>query len=406
MGFNIFKWLTRKTEDEQTQTGTRVPVKDFMDNDSSADLPGVEYYLQRMAFWTIVRKIGSAVASVEWETYRRGSSVKAKEYWSWNFEPNPNQSAEEFFRKLIGELFLNGEALVVEIGPGYRYVADSFNVVQKLNGDEYQNVIAYGQNINRNFSAKEVLHFTYDGVRLKQVMASVAGAQGRLIKSASSAYIRNQGTRGVLRIDELAEADSDFDETYDDLVNDKFKKYFTAENAVLPLFKGYEFDTQESTGGSTKSSLSGTRDIRSMYDDIIDLTAQAMGVPASIVNSKKVEKDDFSHFLTATIMPLVKMIAEEINRKMFGSGLVYAGTYVSPNYSNIKYTDLFDIADPIDKLIGSGTFSINDIRQRLGFDTIEEDWAKQHWMTKNYSPAPELLAGLENPEGKEDTENE
>ena len=46
-----------------------------------------------------------------------------------------------------------------------------------------------------------------------------------------------------------------------------------------------------------------------------------------------------------------------------------------PNYSNVRYRDLFDIADPIDKLIGSGTFCINEIRARLGEAVIDESWA-------------------------------
>ena len=44
---------------------------------------------------------------------------------------------------------------------------------------------------------------------------------------------------------------------------------------------------------------------------------------------------------------------------------------------------------------------------------IEEPWAYQHWMTKNYSPADELLNGLDGdnntpaePPGKEETDGE
>ena len=400
-----FSFKTLFQKQAKAQASTRVAVRDFLDNPTDASLPGVEYFLQQMAFWTIVRKIGAAIGAIEWETYRRGDKVKAKEYWSWNYEPNPNQTKEEFFQALVGALYKNGEALVVEVGD-YRYVADSFGTEKSLSGDIYTDVVVRGQSLNRTYLAKDVLHFTLSGIGMTAVLQAVSTSEGKLIKSASSSYIRNQGTRGVLHIDDLAEADADFDETYEDLINDKFKKYFTAENAVLPLFKGYDFSMQESTGGSTKASLSGTRDIRSMYDDIVELTAQTFGVPLSIVTGKNVTKEDFSQFLTSVVKPVAEMIAQEINRKVYGQRLTFQGTHIGANYGNVKHLDIFEIADPIDKLIGSGALTINDIRKRLGLDPIDAEWADEHWMTKNYSPAEELLTGVENTEGKEEGSDE
>lgn len=406
MAFNIFKWLFKKNEDENTQTGLRVGLKDFMDNEVSDNPVSIEYYLQRMAFWAIVRKIGAAVASIEWQTYRRGKNIRAKEYWMWNTEPNPNQSKEEFFQQLIGKLFSEKEALVVEMANGYRYVADSFSRTSNIGGDIFTGITIHEKTIDNTYRAKDVIYITYNGVSLNQVMAAVAAAQGKLINSATKSYVRNQGMHGVLNISDNAEAEEGFDEKYDELINNKMKRFFNAENAVLPLFEGYEFDVKESTGGSTKSSLSGTRDIRSLYDDIVELTAETMGVPLSIVNGKSVTKEDFSHFITATVMPLVEMIREEINRKLFGYYLVTSGTYIIASYASIRYTDLFEIAESIDKLISSGTFCINDIRVRLGLKEIDKPWAKQHWITKNYSPAEELLTGMVESEGKEDSDSE
>ena len=118
-------------------------------------------------------------------------------------------------------------------------------------------------------------------------------------------------------------------------------------------------------------------------------------IPATIITGKGVNEADFKQFMTATVQPIVTMLADEINRKLFGRELVNAGTYVVPNYSRVRYTDVFDVANPIDKLIGSGAFCVNDVRIRLGLDIIEEDWAWQHWMTKNYSPTEELLEGVD-----------
>jgi len=397
MGFNIFKWILKPRENEPTTE--KVAVSDFLDNESDAYITGLENYLLRMAFWSIVRKIGAAVAAVEWETFRRGKKVKAREYWSWNSEPNPNQTRGEFFRQLIGELFQHQEAVIVESRYG-RYVADAFSVTQHLSGDIYENITSRGEPIPGVYHVGDVLRITLDGDQVRGILSGIAASEGKLLASATKNYIREKGTRGILNVSEIAEASHDFEKIYEDLINEKFKRYFTAENAVLPLYEGYDFRESEQKGSATQSNIVGTRDIRNLLDDIVELTAQTMGVPVSIVTGKNITDADFKTFMTFTVQPIVSMIAQEINRKLYGRELVFAGFYIVPNYAAVKYTDLFDVANPIDKLIGSGAFCINDIRQRLGLDVIDEPWAQQHWMTKNYSSVEDLLEPTEPDQAK------
>lgn len=394
MAFNIFKWFLRR-QDTEGAGGDEAAVGDFLDSGAGNASRGIEIYLQRMAFWQCVRKIGTAVAAVEWETYRRGKSVRAREYWAWNYSPNPNETRGQFFQKLTAQLFSEQEALVIETRGGARYVADAFSVEKRLSGNIYRDIAVDGEGVPGAFAAEDVLHFTLPGEWIKRILIAIASAEGRLIQAATSNYIRGQGMRGVLKIDDTAEADPDFEETYEDLINNKFKKYFTAENAVLPVFNGYEFTERAAPGGSSKSDLVGTRDIRNMIDDVLELTAQAIGIPPSIAAGKGVTDADFKVFMTLSVQPLVRMIAEEMNRKLCGRDLVSAGTYFVPNYAGVRYTDLFDVANPIDKLIGSGAFCVNDIRVRLGLDAIDEPWARQHWMTKNYSSVEDLLVGVD-----------
>ena len=408
MAFNFFKWLLRKPE-AQTQAGgestaaVKVAAEGFLDEDLQSRVTGLEVYLCRMAFWAIVRKIGSAVAAVEWETYRRGKKVKAREYWAWNSEPNPNQSREAFFQSLVGQLYQSQEALIVETRGGARYVADAFSVTRSLSGDIYRDIIVRGESVPGVFCSDDVIHLEIDGERIRRVLTAIAAAEGQLMKSAATGFMRRQGVRGVLKIDDTAEAEEDFEETYSDLVNTKFRKYFTSDSAVLPMFSGYEYKENP-----PPSNPGDTRDMRHLMDDVVELTAQAFGSPVSIVTGKSVTAADFNTFMTFNVLPIVRMIAGEINRKVFGHDLVSAGTYVVANCAGVRYIDLFDVANPIDKLIGSGGFCVNDIRVRLGLDVIDEPWAWQHWMTKNYSSVEDLLVGVDStdpagqPEKKED----
>lgn len=115
--------------------------------------------------------------------------------------------------------------------------------------------------------------------------------------------------------------------------------------------------------------------------------------------------EDHGLGLRSPIQPLVKQIESEINRKLYGQALVFSDTYIVANLGGVRYTDLFDVANPIDKLIGSGAFCVNDIRTRLGLDVIDEPWAWQHWMTKNYSSVEDLLTCVDNPGGGVENKN-
>lgn len=395
MAFNIFKWLLKPIGGDKDEP--KITKSTFLDEPISDFAYGAESYLQILAYNACIRKIAAAIGAVEWETYRRGKKVEAKEYWIWNYSPNPNQNRTQFFEKLIERLYLDQQALVVEGINGNRYIADSFTIEKHLSGDIYSNISSAGETIPGTFSASEVLYFTLDScdINVKSYISSISAITGKLLKSAATSYVRNNGKHGKLEIDDVAEASEGFEETYNDLIQNQFKRYFEADNAVLPLFNGYKYTESDTNSSGGSMAAGNTRDIRSMIDDIYELTAIGLGIPTSIATGKNQTDADFETFISSTIMPIARMIAQEINRKVYGAQLVGSGSYVVPNLAAVKYHDIFEIADPIDKLIGSGAFCINDILVLLGRDPIEEPWAEQHWMTKNYSPADDLVSGLD-----------
>lgn len=66
----------------------------------------------------------------------------------------------------------------------------------------------------------------------------------------------------------------------------------------------------------------------------------------------------------------------------------------------VKHIDMFDIATSADKLISSGIYTVNMILRALGEIPIDEDWADQHFITKNYSTIQEILEEQQKGGGK------
>lgn len=381
----LMAWIEKRRK----ASPKRVSIKEIL-SDPSVQGAVMDVYIRELAFWTCVNKIANAISKCEIRTYKNGKEVKEKEYYLWNVEPNRNQNATAFFTKLIGQLYRNNEALVVEVN-GQLYVADSYGkenyalkdwIFTGITIDDYQ--------LSESRRMAEVLFFELNSRDMRVLLAGMYESYAQLLVYAQNAYRKSRGHKGVLDIAGIAQEQDNFEKTFEELMTNHFKTFFEKDNAVLPLFDGYTY-TDISQNAKTYSTES-TRDIKALVDDIFEFTARGFSFPPSLAKgdvqdtSKAVDE-----LLTFVIDPLVKMIQQEINRKRSGYSGWKKGTYIRVDTLAVKHIDIFDIATPVDKLISSGAFTINDILEVIGKPRIEEEWADQHFMTKNYSIVQDML---------------
>jgi HK97 family phage portal protein len=371
---------------------TRITVDDIM-KDKDVQSAMYEVYLRELALWTCVNKIANAISKCEFKTYIKKKEVKGQEYYLWNYEPNQNQNATSFMNKLIGKLYRNNECLVVEVN-NHIYVADSYSKeVLALKEYRFSGITFDGYELSETREMSEVMFFELNSENMRNLTNGMYETYSKLLIYAQDAYKKSRGKKGILNIGAIAQESENFDETFQELMSTHFKNFFESDSAVLPLFDGYEYqDISES--GKTYSTES-TRDIKSLADDIFEFTARAFSFPPSLAKGDVQDTGKaIDELLTFVIDPLIKMLQQEINRKRNGYTGFKAGNYVKIETLAVKHIDIFDIATPVDKLISSGAFTINDILEVLGKPRIEEDWANQHFMTKNYSKIQDLLSDL------------
>jgi len=385
VGLNFKKWIIEKLGGSIEKTSSLEidwsEAFDLMDN----------VYVRELAFWTCVNKIANALSKCEFRTYYENKAVKKAEYYLWNVEPNRNQNASAFLTKLIGKLYLCNEALVIE-SSGQLYVADSFEKnVYALYDYQFHHVSVDNFNFEKPFYQNEVLYFQLNSVDMKKLVNLLHTGYNDLMKYATSAYKKSRGSRGILTIDGQAQAQDDFSETLQELMTNYFKHFFETENAVLPLYDGYKYDELQTKTYSNES----TRDIKALSDDIFDFTARALSFPPSLAKGDVQDTEKATdELLTFCIDPLARILEKEINRKRNGLSGFMSGNYLKIDTMAVKHIDLFDIATPVDKLIASGVFTINGILRVIGEPEIDEPWANEHFITKNYSTIQELLETL------------
>lgn len=387
---NLKDWIIKKLGGEDKTK--YISVEEIM-NDQEVKNAAYEVYLRELAFWTCANKIANAVSKCEFKTFINGKEQKKKEYYLWNVQPNQNQNATVFLNKLITTLFRKNEALVVEINKNL-YVADSYSKeIFALKEYRFDGIVIDNYQLSESKYMEEVMFFELNSKNMKKLIDGMYASYAKLISYAQKAYTKSRGHKGILNIDAVAQETENFDETFNDLMTNHFKNFFDKDSAVLPLFDGYSY-TDISQNAKTYSTES-TRDIKALADDIFEFTARGFSFPPSLAKGDVQDTDKaVDELLTFVIDPLTKMLQQEINRKRNGYQGFIEGNYLKIETLAVKHIDIFDIATPIDKLISSGAFTINDILEVLGKPPIEEEWANQHFITKNYSTIQDLLESL------------
>jgi len=358
--------------------------------------------MNELAFDICKNLITNSIVKCEILEYKDNKRIKTREWYRWNVSPNVNQNATDFWDKLLDKLFYNGDVLVVPI-KNELYVADSFSSDETaaLYPHSFSQIQIDGMEYKQRLTRAEVFYFKLHNKKLKKLIDNVMFMYGKLISVAYSNYLASNGNKGFLKISSTAEGNPKYKDRMTSYFGEQFKKFFGSDNAIMPLYDGFEFVPYKAD-----ASAATTRDIKALSTDILELYANAFGIPKVLVTgdvqdtSKAVDQ-----MLTFCVDPLIELLQDEINRQTFTVDEMLNGTYIRFDTNAIKHIDLLDVSTAIDKLISSGFMSINDLRRACHMDTIDEPWADAYFMTKNYSPIEDLLNPL-SMDRKEDADYE
>lgn len=348
--------------------------------------------IEELAVVSAINLIASAVSKCEFRTYIDGKEVKADEYYLWNIEPNANQNSSQFEQELISKVLYYGDGLVVGIN-GQMIIADSFvHDEYATREDVFRSVTRGTMNFSQSFRMSDVLYFKLGNVNVRALLAKTLTGYNNLLTTSIGKHKRSGGRKGILDINATASGNKDFKTKFADLMNNRFKSYFEAENAVLPLENGYTYSEQPPAAKGTTSEIV---DIAAITKEAFDRVAQAYKIPPALMRGDVADVGQHvDNLLTFCVDPLTDMMAEEINRKRFGKKGFLAGSFIDIDTTTIKHIDIFAVAVQADKLIACGLYDIDELRRKLGDAELNTDWSKKHMMTKNYSPVDGVLNAL------------
>lgn len=375
MALNFWKWLAGGKA--RSPTTVEITCRELM-------AAAQEFQLRDMSFWICANMIANAVGRCEFRTFRDGKEIREREHYLWNVEPNANQNSTAFLHKLVAKLLVDNEALVISTRQREGYDALVVADAWLQNGDypsrqnEYINVQVGDVSYEKTFREREVLHLKLNHINVKPVLDGLYGAYWRLISAAMKRYEWDKGQHWKVHVGQLASGAEDFTENFSRMIEQQVKTFLDSSGAILPEFDGYAYTNE---GGKANVELA---DIQAQMKDVLGFTAKALQIPAVLVDgSIQGTEDAQGRFLTGCIDPICDQLQEEINRKRYGYDRMRAGDYLRVDTSSIRHFDMFANAANVEKLVGSGAFTINDVLRSAGLPTIPEPWADEHYMTKN-----------------------
>ena len=378
--FHFFKWLRGQDGKGENR---EIVCKELIE-------AAQEYQIRELSFWVCVNMIANALGRCEFRTYRNHEEVREGEYYMWNYSPNVNENSTMFLHKLIAKLYMHNEALIVETLPQKHtdalVVADSWDIPEAWPSrqNEYKNVVVGDYRYQYPIWENDALHLKLNHTDIRPVLNGLYESYYRLIRAAEKSYTWENGQHWKVHVSQILQNDPGWMESFQKMIEKQVKPFLQSDGAILPEFDGYEYKREASSGSKD------TRDIKNLTEDIFEFTARSFLIPAVLVQGTvEGTADANNRFLTYCIDPLCDQLQEEINRKHYGYEEWKHGNYLRVDSSSIIHFDIFENAANVEKLIGSGAFTINDVRRAAGQSAIPEPWADEHFMTLNISTMTE-----------------
>ncbi|NMH67284.1 phage portal protein [Bacillus sp. RO3] len=352
-------------------------------------------YYKKLAIEACTDLIANALVRCEFKTFEKGKEVRGENHYLLNVQPNQNQNASEFIHKLVTQLISENECLVI-MQEDQLYIADSFNrITYAFKENIYKEIIVDGFEMKKSFLESQVLYFRLNDKNIMDVINSLYSDYGKLLASAMNFYKRKNNKRYLVKGEFLRAQDNDTQAAIDELFKTQMGNWFDPdkEGALFQLQDGFVMeDMSDGQKGTEKNGTS--RDIRALVDDVIDFVATGLHVPRGLIKGDVADVErQVDSFLMFCILPIVKIIAPEFNRKMYTKEDYKERTYLKIDASQIKVVDIVQLASAIDKLFAVGGLCIDDILEMLGKEPLNTEWSRKRYVTKNYQPADDLRGG-------------
>ncbi|WLR52456.1 phage portal protein [Bacillus tianshenii] len=338
-------------------------------------------HMKRLALEVCASFLARTISQSEFRIRNGDKYEKDELYYRLNVRPSKNTTASTFWQRVVYKLIYDNECLIIQADDEDLLVADDFEHKEyAVMEDIFVKVRLKEYEFKRAFKQSEVIHLKYSNEKLSPLIDSLFADYGDLFGRLLNSQKRKNQIRGTVDMDMLAAKSREHQAKLQEFIDNMYKAVGEKDIAIIPQQPGFKYN--EVSDGNSNNAQS-VDEINKVTNGFLNQVALAFGIPKSLIygDMADVEKQT-RNYMMFTVSPLLKKIRDECNSKFFTRKQYLAGNRLE--IKQISYNSLFDLATSIDKLVSSGTFTANEIRQEAGYEPSSDPKLDKHYITKNY----------------------
>jgi len=373
--FDVFKQSIRNEEPSDW-----IPDLVYGDDESA------RAYLKIMAKNTVLDFVARTMSTLEVKFKNKVGTAD----WEYilNVRPNNDMSAATFWEKFFYRLMDDNEVLVIFTEDNQLLIADDFSRTESaVYDDVFTGVTVKNYVFQKSFNMSDVIYIEYNNDKLdrftKGLFEDYSELFGRIIEIA----MRNNQIRGSVSINATATANEKKDENgktrtekLQEYVDKIYQAFKTKSVAIVAKVKNIDYEEYTNKQGVSNQSLD---ELNKMKTSLIDDVANAIGVPTALIYGEKAELDsNLQAFRKLCIAPQMKKLQDELMAKIITKKEYKNGERIK--VSKVLPVSILENATQIDKIVSSGTFLRDEVREVTDYDPLPNGEGQQLIMTKNY----------------------
>lgn len=327
-----------------------------------------DLHLRQYAVHTVVDKIINVCLLAQFQSEENSNFL-----YKLNYRPNPYYNGNEFKRKIITDMLYNGECLVVKIVDDY-YVADSFSYDEKT---KLFTVTTEYSTKEKIYSIDDVIHIRYNNVEFRNFLNSLSNSYDKLYKRVLDVQMRQQQIRVYAPFKGVSAKNEENTKKFMNFLSGMKKQLENESIAVVP--RQDDYDVEEHSQNYLGRSAEELGTIENMY---VKQVANILQVPPLLFSGDLADTSEHSkNFVRWCVKPIMNEIANEFNAKQTKSSL--KNSLITVNTIECVYVSEFEMARDVEKMIGSGVWTIDDVLVQLGKKRENSKDTTRRYLTKN-----------------------
>ncbi|MDU2574784.1 MAG: phage portal protein [Finegoldia magna] len=327
-----------------------------------------DLHLRQYAVHTVVDRIINVCLLAQFQ-----SEDSTNFLYKLNYKPNPYENGNEFKRKIITNMIYNGECVIVKPFDDY-YVADSFSYDEKT---KLFTVTTEYSTIEKTYSVDDVIHVRYNNVEFRNFLNSLSNSYDKLYKRVLEVQMRQQQIRVYAPFKGVSAKNEENSKRFMNFLSGMKKQLENESIAVVP--RQDDYDVEEHSQNYLGRSAEELGTIENMY---VKQVANILQVPPLLFSGDLADTSEHSkNFVRWCVKPIMNEIANEFNAKQTKSSL--KNSLITVNTIECVYVSEFEMARDVEKMIGSGVWTIDDVLVQLGKKRENSKDTTRRYLTKN-----------------------